>query len=76
MISLSSLSKFSETFSVEVPSLEITGIPRILCNLIWTLRSLAIKLYKIKENLSNEIMSSIFPPKVDEIQLKNSIWFS
>ena len=34
------------------------------------IRSLAIELYKIKENLSNEIMSSIFPPRLIKYNLR------
>ena len=34
------------------------------------IQSLAIELYKIKENLSNEIMSSIFPPRLIKYNLR------
>ena len=34
------------------------------------IQSLAIELYKIKENLSNEIMSSIFPRRLIEYNLR------
>ena len=34
------------------------------------IRNLAIELYKIKENLSNEIMSSIFPPRLIKYNLR------
>ena len=34
------------------------------------IQSLAIQLYKIKENLSNEIMSSIFPPRLIKYNLQ------
>ena len=33
------------------------------------IQSLATKLYKIKENVSNEIMSSIFPPRMIKYNL-------
>ena len=34
------------------------------------IQSLAIELYRLKENLSNEIMSSIFPPRFIKYNLR------
>ena len=39
------------------------------------IQSLAIELYKIKENLSNEIMSTIFPPRLIKYNLKLKLNF-
>ena len=39
------------------------------------IQSLAIELYKIKENLSNEIMSSIFPPRLIKYNLRTQTDF-